>query len=99
MTKTIIALQIAILTLTCASAFAFAAPEIIKRDDLPANLKGGKTAKYNDGIPSCTAGRAKLAGSDELVHSWTSTHAKHECAGASVVYVCRAGRNLSVRCE
>ncbi len=73
--------------------------ETIKRADLPANLKGGKVAKAGDGIPSCTFGRAKMSASDELVQEWASTHEKHDCAGASVVYVCRAGKNLSVRCE
>jgi hypothetical protein len=94
-------------TIAIVSAFAmhaFAAldahaGDIIKRDALPATLKGGKVAKNADGVPSCTVGRAKLAASDELVIEWKSTHEKHDCAGASVVYVCRAGKNLSVRCE
>lgn len=99
MTKTIkaIALTIAIAGYTFAACDARA--ETIKRADLPANLKGGKVAKNTDGVPSCTVGRAKMAGSDELVKEWASTHEKHDCAGASVVYVCRAGKNLSVRCE
>ena len=93
-----IALTLAVAGYTFAACDARAA-EVIKREDLPGNLKGGKVAKHNDGIPSCTTGRAKLAGSDELVTEWASTHEKHACASASTVYVCRAGRNLSVRCE
>jgi hypothetical protein len=92
-----IALTIAIAGYTFAACDA-SASEIIKRDDLPA-LKGGKTAKNVDGVPSCTVGRAKMAASEEMVKEWATTHEKHECAGASTVYVCRAGKNISVRCE
>ena len=42
---------------------------------------------------------ANGAHADDLVKEWASTHDKHECADASTVYVCRAGKNLSVRCE
>lgn len=98
-TKTIkaIALVFAVSGYTFAACDARA--EVIKKDDLPTTLRGGKVAKNTDGIPSCTVGRAKMAGSDELVKEWASTHEKHDCAGASTVYVCRAGKNLSVRCE
>ena len=73
--------------------------EIVKKADLPA-LKGGKAKAAQNPIPTCFGGsRAKLSSTDDLVKEWAATHAKHECADASTVYVCRAGKNLSVRCE
>jgi hypothetical protein len=72
---------------------------VVKKADLPA-LKGGKAKAENSPIPTCFGGsRAKLAATDDLVKEWAATHDKHECASASTVYVCRAGKNLSVRCE
>lgn len=84
-----------------ASQATFAADkgQIIPRKDLPATLKGGKAPKSSDGIPSCTTGRAKMDSSEGVVKEWAATHEKHDCAGAATVYVCRAGKNLSVRCE
>ena len=73
--------------------------EIVKKGDLPA-LKGGEAKASANPIPTCFGGsRAKLSATDDLVKEWASTHDKHECADASTVYVCRAGKNLSVRCE
>jgi len=93
-----------ILALTI-SASAFAAPEIVKKADLPA-LKGGKAAgvtKDSSGIPTCFGGnRAKLTTKDmdaEPMLTWSGSHQRHACYGKDVVYVCRAGKNLSVRCE
>jgi hypothetical protein len=40
-----------------------------------------------------------MAGDSSIIVEWASTHEKHDCAGASTVYVCRAGKNISVRCE
>ena len=96
----IISIGIALAT----SQAAFAAERtIVKADALPGNLQGGaeKTAaKYADGVPSCmTKTRAKVAASDEALKEWVSTHEKHACATAGTLYVCRAGKNLSVRCE
>jgi len=71
-------------------------PAVIKKADLPA-LKGGKVAKNSDGIPSCTTGRAKVQSS--TLGDWATAHKDHACAGVAEVYVCRAGKNLSVRCE
>jgi hypothetical protein len=78
-------------------------PVVVKKADLPA-LKGGsskaerKTA--DDGIPTCFGGnRAKVSATTDAVKEWATTHADHVCANASTVYVCRAGRKLSVRCE
>jgi hypothetical protein len=82
-----------------ASQATFAADkgQIVPRKDLPANLKGGKVAKNNDGIPGCTTGRVAMSLKD--LGDWAETHAKHDCASASTVLVCRVGKNLSVRCE
>jgi hypothetical protein len=92
-----IALTIAIAGYTFAACDARA--EVIKKGDLPA-LKGGKAEASKNPIPTCFKGdRAKLASSDPLVVEWASTHPKHDCAEAKTVYVCRAGANLSVRCE
>lgn len=78
---------------------AHAEPTIVKKADLPA-LKGGKSTAEKSPIPTCFAGnRAKLASSDPLVVDWAKSHEKHACATAATVYVCRAGANLSVRCE
>ena len=78
----------------------FARSEVIKKADLPA-LKGAKVAAADKNpIPTCFAGdRLKLASTDPLVTEWVASHDKHPCAGASTIYVCRAGKNLSVRCE
>lgn len=78
------------------------APKVIKKADLPDGLKGGKGPKSSDGIPQCTVGRVILAGNDhdrEPLLTWAGDHQKHPCFGADKVYVCHAGRNLSVRCE
>ena len=85
-------------TTTTFSLAAFA--ETVKKADLPA-LKGGKVATADKNpIPYCFAGdRAKLSSSDPLVTEWVESHPKHDCAGASTLYVCRAGARLSVRCE
>ncbi len=81
---------------TCAHAEGVT---IVKKADLPA-LKGGKSTAAKSPIPTCFAGnRAKLASSDPLVVDWAKSHEKHACATAATVYVCRAGANLSVRCE
>ena len=97
MTRILILAQATIIALTLAAGFAHA--ETVKKADLPA-LKGGKVKAAPNAIPTCFAGdRAKLDASDATVKEWASTHEKHPCAGASVVYVCRAGKNLSVRCE
>lgn len=80
---------------------AYAEPTIVKRADLP-QLKGGKVAKASDGIPSCTQGRAKFGKADqdrEPILTWAADHQRHPCFGAETLYVCRAGKNLSVRCE
>ena len=95
--KLVLAQSIAI----AATLFAgFCHAETVKKADLPA-LKGGKVAAADKSpIPTCFAGdRAKLASSDPLVTEWVASHEKHACAGASTLYVCRAGKNLSVRCE
>jgi hypothetical protein len=78
----------------------FAQAETVKKADLPA-LKGGKVAAADKNpIPTCFAGdRLKVSASDPLVTEWVASHDKHDCAGASTLYVCRAGKNLSVRCE
>ena len=78
----------------------FASAETVKKSDLPA-LKGGKVAAANKSpIPTCFNGdRAKLDSSDPLVTEWVASHEKHACASASTLYVCHAGKNLSVRCE
>ena len=76
-------------------------PEIVKKNALP-DLRGGRTIKVGpaDGIPTCFNGtRAKLSADDNTVKAWASSHAKHVCADATTVYVCRAGQNLSVKCE
>jgi hypothetical protein len=82
---------------------AYAAPTVVKKADLPANLKGGKQPKNSDGIPGCATGRTKLEGKAaydaEPMLTWAATHQTHPCFGAEVVYVCRVGKNLSVRCE
>lgn len=97
MTRTLIIAQSIALALTLCAGFANA--ETVKKADLPA-LKGGKVAAVKNPIPTCFAGdRAKLASTDPLVTEWAATHEKHACAGATTVYVCRAGKNLSVRCE
>jgi hypothetical protein len=75
------------------------AAEVVKRQDLPANLKGAKTAKNSDGIPGCATGRVILPASDQTVKDWADAHPKHDCANADQVYVCRVAKNLSVRCE
>ena len=78
---------------------AIADPVIVKKSDLPA-LKGGKADGPKSPLPTCFGGnRAKLAASDALVSAWVESHPKHSCASASTLYVCRAGANLSVRCE
>jgi hypothetical protein len=77
------------------------APKVIKKDDLPA-LKGGKTRKNSDGIPGCSAGRAVFGPHEqdrEPLLSWAGSHQNHVCFGADTLYVCRVGRNLSVRCK
>ena len=77
-------------------------PAIVKKADLPA-LKGGavkSAGDAKDGIPTCSAGsRAKISAAEELARAWSSSHDKHACASASVLYVCHVGKNLSVRCE
>lgn len=73
--------------------------EIVKKAALPA-LKGGKATAAKNPIPTCFGGdRAKLSATDDVVKDWAANHEKHDCAGAATVYVCRAGKNLSVRCE
>jgi len=94
--------------LIIAQAFAIAATlyaglahaETVKKSDLPA-LRGGKVANADKNpIPTCFAGyRAKMASTDPLLTEWVASHEKHVCASASTLYVCRAGKNLSVRCE
>jgi hypothetical protein len=92
-----IALTLAIAGYTFSACDARA--ETIKKDDLPA-LRGGKAAASKNPIPTCFKGdRAKLPAADPLVTEWKATHEKHACAEAKTVYVCRAGANLSVRCE
>ena len=100
MTKLLVIAQATVLALTLAAGFAHAEPTIVKKSDLPA-LKGGKVATADKSpIPTCFAGdRAKLASTDPLLTEWVASHEKHACAGASTLYVCRAGKNLSVRCE
>lgn len=98
--RTLVAALILSLSTCAVSLVAFGADgKVIPRKDLPANLKGGKAPKSSDGIPSCTTGRAKMDSSEGVVKEWAATHEKHDCAGAATVYVCRAGKNLSVRCE
>jgi len=94
MTKTLIALVLA--QLLCIGV-AYAAPTVVKKADLPATLKGGKTAKNTDGIPGCATGRAKVDG--DTMEEWASAHPTHACSAAKTMYVCRVGKNLSVRCE
>lgn len=77
-------------------AYGAERPPVVKKADLPA-LKGGKVAKNTDGIPGCATGRAKVALSS--LGDWESNHPGHACAGVAEVYVCRVGKNLSVRCE
>jgi len=98
MTKTTLFFQSIAIAATLYAGFARA--ETVKKADIPA-LKGGKVAKADKSpIPTCFNGdRAKLASSDPLVTEWVSSHEKHVCASASTLYVCRAGKNLSVRCE
>ena len=98
MTRILIIAQAFAVAATLYAGFAHA--ETVKKADLPA-LKGGKVAKADKSpIPTCFNGdRAKLASSDPLVTEWVSSHEKHVCASASTLYVCRAGKNLSVRCE
>jgi hypothetical protein len=79
---------------------AEAVPVVIKKADLPLNLKGGKAkSATGDSIPGCFSGRAKLDSSAQIVKDWAATHERHACATAPKVYVCLAGKNLSVRCE
>ena len=98
MTKTTLFFQSIAIAATLYAGFAHA--ETIKKADLPA-LKGGKVAAADKSpIPTCFAGdRAKLASTDPLLTEWVASHEKHACASASTLYVCRAGKNLSVRCE
>jgi len=98
MTKTTLFFQSIAIAATLYAGFAHA--ETIKKADLPA-LKGGKVAASDKSpIPTCFAGdRAKLASTDPLLTEWVASHEKHACASASTLYVCRAGKNLSVRCE
>jgi hypothetical protein len=98
MTRILILAQSIAIAATLYAGFAHA--ETVKKADLPA-LKGGKVAKADKNpIPTCFAGdRAKLASTDPLLADWVASHDKHDCAGASTLYVCRAGKNLSVRCE
>lgn len=96
--KTLVAALILSLTTCAVSLAAFGADgKVIPRKDLPANLKGGKVAKNSDGIPGCQTGRVSMSVKD--LGDWAETHAKHDCATASTVLVCRVGKNLSVRCE
>jgi hypothetical protein len=99
--------RIVVYTQAIAIAFALAyacctahAAEVVKKSDLPA-LKGGKVAAADRSpIPTCFAGdRLKVASSDALVTDWVASHEKHACAQAPTLYICRAGKNLSVRCE
>lgn len=83
--------------LSLAYVYAAEKPAVIKKADLPASLKGGKVAKNADGIPGCATGRAKVALSS--LGDWAEAHKDHACAGVAEVYVCRVGKNLSVRCE
>jgi len=97
-TKLLVIAQATIIAATIYAGFAHA--ETVKQANLPA-LKGGKVATADTSpIPTCFAGdRAKLASTDPLLTEWVASHEKHACAGASTLYVCRAGKNLSVRCE
>ena len=98
MTRILIIAQATIIAATLYAGFAHA--ETVKKADLPA-LKGGKVAAADKSpIPTCFAGdRAKLSATDPLLTEWVASHEKHVCASASTLYVCRAGKNLSVRCE
>jgi hypothetical protein len=98
MTKLLVIAQATIIALTLAAGFAHA--ETVKKGDLPATLKGAKVKAEKSPIPTCFAGdRAKLASTDPLLTEWVASHEKHACASASTLYVCRSGKNLSVRCE
>jgi hypothetical protein len=77
---------------------------IVKREALPANLRGGKVkgANAGDGIPVCSSGRLVVRIDDNRIADWKSTHENHPCADSDatdIIYVCRVGKNLSVRCE
>lgn len=82
--------------LTLSAVYGAEKSTVVKKANLPA-LKGGKVAKNSDGIPGCATGRAKVALSS--LGDWTTAHPDHACLGAAEVYVCRVGKNLSVRCE
>jgi len=103
MTRTIATLIISTLLSTAAIAADKApAKTIVKKADLPELVGSQKSAaKYNDGIPTCFGGdRAVVTNMDaEPMLTWNGNHQNHPCFGADKVYVCRAGKNLSVRCE
>ena len=97
---------ISIIALSLAFSFsASAAPKVVKKDALPATLKGApqKAKGSSDGIPTCFSGARAVFGSSEQnvepLTSWAATHQNHPCFGADTLYVCKAGKNLSVRCE
>ena len=97
MTRILIIAQAFAIAATLYAGFAQA--ETVKKADMPA-LKGGKVKAEKSPIPTCFNGdRAKLASTDPLLTEWVASHEKHACAGAATLYVCRAGKNLSVRCE
>lgn len=97
MTKLLVIAQAFAIAATLYAGFAHA--ETVKKADLPA-LKGAKVKAEKSPIPTCFAGdRAKMASTDPLLTEWVASHEKHVCASASTLYVCRAGKNLSVRCE
>jgi hypothetical protein len=105
MKRTLIALSLLIASPAFAADKASPQPSnVIKTKDLPA-LKGGKAKaerKFNDGIPQCFS-ETRLAVTNEddypALLDWAATHQDHVCYGAPTLYVCRAGRRLSVRCE
>jgi len=97
--KTLIAALILALSTCAFSLVAFGADGTIPAKDLPTNLKGGKTTKASDGIPTCTKGRALVPASDARLGDWAANHKDHACVDAKQVYVCRVAGNLSMRCE
>lgn len=100
--KTLVAALILSASLSIASlCFAADKGTVVKHSDLPA-LKGGKVPTSESVFPLCVTGRmvSDWGTVMDLDDRWTAEKvSKHGCSGASVVYVCRAGRNLSVRCE
>jgi len=51
-------------------------------------------------IPSCTTGWVAISWmTDPTVIEWVATHPENACAKASRLYVCREGKDLSVRCD